>query len=84
VKLQARDNTFVGFTGPAYAGFAGLGDAAASDRRVASKAALELPLTAGRGSPATQAAADVDELLVTGRKTPVQVHRMWFEMYGKK
>ncbi|HON68167.1 MAG TPA: hypothetical protein PLV57_19555 [Phycisphaerae bacterium] len=83
VNLQARGNTFVGFAGPVWKGFAGLRDGA-DDRRVASAAELNPPVAAGRGSPTTQAAADVDELLVTGRKTPAQVHRMWFEMYGKK
>jgi hypothetical protein len=89
--LHAGNNTFVALTGPAYQGFNQNGDAASlnqgpakdlasGDRRAESLSALGLAQAAA-SSPATQAAADVDELLTTGRKTVADVRKAWFDIY---
>ncbi|MCL2329932.1 MAG: hypothetical protein FWC56_01355, partial [Phycisphaerae bacterium] len=78
--LSAGDNTFVALTGPAYEGFGEHSSFGTGDRHVESLSAIGLT-RAMPNSPATQAAADVDELLLTHRRSIAEVRQAWFEIY---
>lgn len=78
VKPQVGDNIFVGREGPAYEGFPSIDNAASGDKRAER---FSDALATGRGSPATQAAVDVDERILSRRMQPADVHKLWFEIY---
>lgn len=90
IDLQASKNVFVGVDGAAYQGFAGINGLAGDDLRVESL--TNAPAVPGgqkklqmmKGSPATQAATDVDEALINRRKTVDEVRKQWFEIYGRR
>lgn len=78
--LTTGNNVFVGLAGPAFEGFSQRSDVAPDDRRVDALSIAGIPQP---HAPATQAAADVDSLLMARRKNVADIHKTWFELYGR-
>jgi hypothetical protein len=82
-RLETRSNVFPGVEGALQEGFASAQLSSTGDDRVASLTEAGLGSKAGRGSPATQAAASQDDLLMARRKSVADVLRQWFAIYER-